>query len=94
MAFDRKHYKEIKKFMLWRLNHVSCFSNVTCPIEWVKTFLPLLADCVHREDYEAAKATKDTIREFLNQFMEEKIAEDAMLKLPEIKSYFEFEKRF
>ncbi len=58
------------------------------PFDWAKTFLPLISDCIYREDYEAAKACSDAIREFLNEFLDEgdKIKEDATLNLPEIKA--------
>ena len=59
-----------------------------CPLEWAKTFLPLVKDCEHREDYEAAQATSDAIMEFLNQFLpadQQLNKETDILKLPEYK---------
>ncbi len=85
MPFRKRHYNEIKKFMEQRLKYVPMFCEIKCPVEWAKTFLPLISDCVHREDYEAAKATADAIREFLNKFLsdENKIPETTQLNLPE-----------
>lgn len=85
---DMKHsayYREIKKFMLYNLNHRSIFCTINDPIDWVKTFLPLVSMCVTNEDYEGAAACKDAIREFVNQFLskENKIKMKDMLKLPE-----------
>lgn len=81
-TFDRKHYKEIKDFMLQILNNRPWCCDVKCPVEWAMTFFPLIPECVQREDYEGAQATKDAIIEFLNGFGAE-IPKDAMLNLPE-----------
>jgi hypothetical protein len=80
------YYKAIKEFMLWELNHrdFRLVEKYKCPVDWAKTFLHLITDCVEREDYEGAAATKDAIREFLNGFGAD-IPEDAQLKLPEYK---------
>lgn len=83
MAFDRKHYKEIKKFVSWTLNNPPWCYTGKCPFDWAKVHVKLVAQCVHSEDYEGAKATSDAIREFLNQFLKEPIKEDALLNLPE-----------
>lgn len=80
------HYKAIKKWVLHELNHrpILLADKIKCPVEWAKTFFPLIPDCVHREDYEAAQATKDAIIEFLNGFGAE-IPDDAQLRIPEYK---------
>ena len=70
--------------MLEMLNKPPWCSDVKCPVEWAETFLCLIPDCVHREDYEAAQATKDAIIQFLNKFGAE-IPDDARLTLPEYK---------
>ena len=91
MAFDKKHYGEVKKFMEFELNKVD-FRLVEKykdkPFDWAHTFLPLISDCVQRENYEGAKAISDAIREFLNKFLPdgEKITADMTLKLPKFKT--------
>lgn len=81
---DKKHYREVKKFMLHNLNHVPWCVKPSSPFDWAKTFFPLITYCVKRNDFEGAKATKDAIIEFLNQFLGEadKIPKDALLKIP------------
>lgn len=54
----------MKSFMDWRLNNVPFFCTCICPIEWSEGFVSLEKDCVLREDYEGAKATMDSIKEF------------------------------
>jgi len=54
------------------------------PVGWAKTFFPMIPDCVHREDYEAAQATKDAIIDFLNK-LGANIPDDARLKVPDYK---------
>jgi hypothetical protein len=86
MAFNRKHYSEIRKFITDRLNSVPwCYKlgkeSERSPIDWAITFLPLISDCVAREDYEAAKATRDAIIEFANKFTEDKIKADVLLRI-------------
>lgn len=86
MAFDKKYYKEIKKYTLYNLNHRPWCCTVKCPAEWAKTFLPLITHCVHAEDYEGAKAITDAIREFLNRFIKESpLTENDKLILPNFK---------
>jgi len=82
----KEYYDQIKEFVHSLLNGVpfQIADKVTCPVEWAKTFFPMISDCVHREDYEGAQATKDAIIEFLNKFGLE-IPEDAQLKIPEYK---------
>lgn len=83
---DKKHYKEIKKFVLLKLSTRPALlaDKITCPVEWAKTFFPLISDCAAREDYEAAQGTKDAIIEFLNKFGAE-LPKDVEFKLPEYK---------
>lgn len=81
MAFDRKHYRTVKKFMGQQLNNRPWCCQDVGPVEWAKTFIPLITDCVKQEDYEGAQATSDAIREFLNQFLKEPIPADITLKL-------------
>lgn len=90
MAWNKKHYKEIKQFVEHQLNHVPFqiaekpTEERPNPFDWAKTFLPLVSLSIHNEDYEAAKATSDAIREFLNKFMpNDPIPDDATLKLPD-----------
>lgn len=80
MAFDRKHYREIKNYMMDRLMRPPCHYTGNNPIDWAVGFFDLISDCVAREDYEGAKATRDAIIEFLNSFGAE-IPEDARLNL-------------
>ncbi len=88
MAFDRKHYNEIKTFMDAQLKNVPWCAKVESPIEWVQGFLPLVSDCLSINDYEGAKAISDAIRDFLNSFLSdnEKIGHDKQLKLPKVKT--------
>jgi hypothetical protein len=85
MRWDKKHYKSVKDFVSHQLNNRPWCVNTDCPVEWAKTFLPVISDCIHGEDYEAAQAASDAIREFLNQFLDEPIKENAQLKLPDFK---------
>jgi hypothetical protein len=82
-----KYYKEVKKFMDWNFSHVDyrlMEKFKTRPDLYAQTFFGLIPDCVQREDYEGAQATKDAIIEFLNKFGME-IPDDAQLRLPEYK---------
>jgi len=74
------------------LNHTPWCYEGNCPFEWARTFLPLISDCIYREDYEAAKASTDAIREFLNRFLppEDQITVNDKLRLPEIKDYLNY----
>jgi hypothetical protein len=84
MAFDRKHYKEVKIYMDGILNNPPfqiALDGKPCPVNWAKGFFGLITDCVEREDYEGAKATRDSIIEFFNSFGAA-IPEDARLTLP------------
>lgn len=83
MGFNKKHYREVKKLMLWRLNNVPWCCSIKNPIEWAETFMPLIINCIDQEDYEGAQGTKDAIIEFLNQFIP--IPEDVLLKLEKFK---------
>ncbi|WP_125921835.1 hypothetical protein [Hymenobacter lapidarius] len=57
-----------------------------CPVEHAKTQLELIAFCVAQEDYEGAKAIKDAVREFFNEYWPAlAITTDALLLLPEYK---------
>ena len=88
MIFNKKECKQIKDFMLNNLNSVPFQYEGRDPVEWAKTFLPVIADCIEREHYEGAKGTSDAIREFLNQFIEkeeDKIKENDQLKIPAFK---------
>ncbi|MBB6126955.1 hypothetical protein [Mucilaginibacter lappiensis] len=82
--WDKKHYQEIYDFMIATLSSVPWCSNVKCPFEWAKSKLPLITMSIEKEDYEAAQATKDAIKNFLNRFLddENKITNEATLKLP------------
>ena len=92
MSWDKKHYKTIKKWMIERLNSVPFQYKTNCPFDWAATFLPLIVDCSYREDYEAAQATSDAIREFLNGFLkeEDRISETTLLKLPDYVDVYKF----
>ena len=79
------YYLEIKEFISTNLNHPSIVIDTSLPFEWAKTFNPLISDCVAREDYEAAHATTDAIKEFLNQFLKEPLTSESTLCIPEIK---------
>ena len=80
--WDKKHYREIKKFTLYQLQHKDFRTTINCPFEWAETFLPLLNYCISVEDYEGAQAMKDAIMDFLNDFLIEKITKKDLLKLP------------
>ena len=73
-----QHYKDIKAHMKWVLEHPPWCYTGKCPVQWAKAFIPTMADCASREDYEAAQATKDAIIEFLNS-MGAEIPADAEL---------------
>lgn len=84
MAFNKKHYKQCKKFMLGVLSKRPWCCDVDSPVEWSKAFLPMILDCNSREDYEGSKAIKDAIMEFLNGFLDKdnQIKDTDTLKLP------------
>lgn len=85
MAFDKHHYKTIKAFTLENLKRRPwCYDGDV--VDWIKTFIPLITDCIDREDYEGAKACSDAIREFLNEFLDDKdkIQETTLLKLKRV----------
>jgi len=84
MAFDKRHYKEVKKHTLWMLNNPSVFVRTDCKAEWAITFLPVLVECVESEDYEGAQAMKDAIKEFIGLPADEEI----LLALPSWKDVF------
>jgi hypothetical protein len=72
MPFDRKRYRETKKWMLESLSIKQwCMPENWTLSDQIKAYLPLIVDCAHREDYEGAQATKDAIVEFLNKFLPE-----------------------
>lgn len=79
---EREYYKAIKAHVGHNLTHVPWCAQVDCPVEWAKTFLPLITDCAHEGDYVGAQATKDAIIEFLNSFGTE-LPTDVLLTLPE-----------
>lgn len=86
-TWDTKYYKEIKAFMdrqMWHLDFRLAEKYKGDPIGWAKSHFHLISDCVHREDFEAAQATKDAIIDFLNKLGAE-IPDDAELKIPEYK---------
>lgn len=58
-------------------SHPWCYEGSA--VEWAIGFIDLIKDCADREDYEAAKATKDSITEFLNKLGAE-IPHDAQFK--------------
>lgn len=90
MSWDKEYYREIKKFMDYEVSHKHFLCTIDCPIEYVKTFLPLISMSIEKEDYEAAQATKDAIMQFLNKFLKDgnKIKKSDTLKLP---AYVEIE---
>lgn len=83
-TFDNEYYEQVKQHTHYNLTHVSMFldGKVKCPVEWAKTFYPLLVSCVESEDFEAAKGVRDAIIEFLNGFGAD-IPNDAILNLPD-----------
>ena len=90
MGWDNEYYKAIYDFTSHELRHVDYrlaekYKNNIC--EWVKTFLPLISQCIHDEDYEGAKGTSDAIRDFVNSYLpkEHQIPKDKELRLPEYK---------
>lgn len=86
-TWDKKYYKELYDWMCENLKYSPTWylkGEKPCPIEHVKTYFPLISDCVHRGDYEATQAIKDAIIDFLNKLGAE-IPDDAVLKIPEYK---------
>ena len=84
-SWDKKYYKEIKTFMdnqLWHVDYRLAEKYKDNPAGWAQSHFNLITDCVHREDYEAAQATKDAIIEFLNKLGAE-IPNDAALNIPD-----------
>ena len=87
MAFDRKYYRTIKAFVAGQVSHRQWCQEVTPDSfqQHILGFLPLIADCVAREDYEAAKATRDALCEYLNEQCGMNIGADELLALPELR---------
>lgn len=73
MAFDKKHYKEIKKWVLLSLKEYHYDPTI---------FLPVIAACLKDEDFEAAQATSDAIRQWFEE-QGETIPPEATLKIPD-----------
>lgn len=90
MSFDKKFYKEVKKYMDDQLSRVD-FRLVEKykdkPFEYAQTFLPMISNSIEHEDFESSKAITDAIRDFLNKFLSEenKISKSAEINLPEYK---------
>ena len=84
-SWDKRHYKSIYDFTVYELNHLD-FRLVEKygkdPLGWAATFLPQVSACIHREDFEAAKAMSDAIREFCNRWLTEPVSESDTLRLP------------
>lgn len=65
MAFNKKHYRTIKKFMSERLStRPWCYEGNR--VDWIAGFFDMVRDCAQREDYEGAQAAKDAIIEAFN----------------------------
>lgn len=87
MNWDEEYYKEIYDFMIKTLsqsNYAWLTGKKPCIIKHVTSFLPMITDCVHNEDYEGAKATRDAIIYFLRERGAD-IADDIKFILPEYK---------
>jgi hypothetical protein len=79
-GFNQKHYREIRQFVDSMVaSHPWCYDGSL--EDWLKMWMRLIKDRVKDEDYEAAKAIKDSIREFLNKYTDEPIPENALLNL-------------
>lgn len=84
MSFDKKHYKSVRQHMTYVLNNRPWCVEVDDPVEWARVYIPMISFCNEQEDYEGAKATKDAIIEFINQFIpdqKDKLTTDILLRL-------------
>lgn len=86
----KKHYNEIKKFVLSNLEfsgQIKNFNPEATIYDCLVPTLNMVSFCVQKEDYEGAQATKDAIMEFLNQFLseEDRIKVSDTFKLPDYK---------
>jgi hypothetical protein len=87
MSWDKKHYKQCKDMITYQLNNVPFLyaerleseGRNPCPVEWAKSFIPMVSHCIETEDYEGAQAISDAIREFINKFSEEPVSKEALL---------------
>lgn len=82
MAFDKKYYKAIKEFVDTRISAPPAIYGPVSLEDWIKSWAQRIPDCLKDEDYEAAQAIKDSIRDFLNKHVDEPIPKDALLKIP------------
>lgn len=84
-GFDTKHYNEVKKFFLHLISHHSVLYTGTHE-DWIKGMLPLISQSIHSEDYEAAQACRDALKEYLKSIDPTiEIPEDALIKIPDHK---------
>lgn len=65
---ENEYYQAAYKHVKWLLENRPWCCDIDCPVEWAKTFVPLVRDCAESEDYEGAQATKDAIKDFLRGF--------------------------
>lgn len=86
MAWNKKHYKEIKEFTAHWLSHRP-FHEVYkgTPISHVDFMLTQIPIFLKAQDFEAAKAIKDAIIEFWNYIYHDNVPKEALLRLPEWK---------
>ena len=61
MAFDKSHYRNIKKFVDHQIRNIPVFASHVDAVDWVIGYAEMIPGCIEREDYEAAKAIKDSI---------------------------------
>lgn len=82
MPLDKKMYNEMKNHISHLIRHPPwCYEGTLQ--DWILSYRPMIEQYIEEENYEAAKAICDAIKEFLNEHLEEdnKIPEWAILKL-------------
>ena len=69
--FDKHLYEQCKKITAWSLRNVPCFYTGTQK-DLILTTLEPMGMFIKRGQYEMAKAIKDAVIEYMNEYLPEK----------------------
>lgn len=84
MPWDKKHYREIKKWVKPQLGGGYPASIYGKDVEHMDVFVDMIPELVEKGNYEAAQAVKDAIMEWFNEHLpkgEARITPDNTLRL-------------
>lgn len=88
MGWDKKHYKEIFKWVYSQLGgglNPEIYTSLEKPVWNGDIFISMLPDIIHREDWEGAQATKDALIKWYNEHLppgESPLTEEALIRIP------------